>query len=83
MILSALSERDETAGICRDKDDNPDPDLRGTENIPLKQDIHTYFEREVKPHVPNAWIDESKTRIGYEIPFNRHYPMPQYAAEIG
>jgi type I restriction enzyme M protein len=57
-ILSALSERDEASEICRDKDGNPDPDseLRDTENVPLKEDIYTYFEREVKPHVPDAWI---------------------------
>lgn len=39
----------------------------------IKEDIHDYFEREVKPHVPDAWIDESKTKIGYEIPFTRHF----------
>jgi len=48
-------------------------DLRDTENVPLKEDIHTYFEREVRPHVPDAWIDEEKTKIGYEIPFTRHF----------
>lgn len=74
-ILSALSEKDETADICRDNKDNPEPDtdLRDTENVPLKEDIKEYFEREVKPHVPDAWIDESKTKIGYEIPFTRHF----------
>ncbi len=74
-ILSALSERDETADICVDSKGNPepDPDLRDTENVPLKEDIYEYFEREVKPHVPDAWIDESKTKIGYEIPFTRHF----------
>jgi len=74
-ILSALSEKDETADICVDSKGNPepDPDLRDTENVPLKEDIHEYFEREVKPHVPDAWIDETKTKIGYEIPFTRHF----------
>lgn len=74
-ILSALSERDETADICVDSKGNPEPDpeLRDTENVPLKEDIYEYFEREVKPHVPDAWIDESKTKIGYEIPFTRHF----------
>ncbi|PNT90335.1 type I restriction-modification system subunit M [Clostridium thermosuccinogenes] len=74
-ILSALSEKDETADICVDSKGNPEPDsdLRDTENVPLKEDIHEYFEREVKPHVPDAWIDESKTKIGYEIPFTRHF----------
>ena len=51
----------------------PDASLRDTENIPLKEDIQTYFEREVLPHVPDAWIDHSKTKVGYEIPFNRHF----------
>ncbi|MEK4264163.1 type I restriction-modification system subunit M [Paenibacillus sp. FSL L8-0499] len=74
-ILVALSEKDETADICRDNKGNPEPDsdLRDTENVPLKEDIHSYFEREVKPHVSDAWIDENKTKIGYEIPFTRHF----------
>ncbi|HLJ17684.1 MAG TPA: hypothetical protein VKV15_24520, partial [Bryobacteraceae bacterium] len=69
------SERDETAAVCLDADGNPEPDpeLRDTENVPLKEDIHDYFAREVKPHVPDAWIDEGKTKIGYEIPFTRHF----------
>jgi len=50
-----------------------DTSLRDTETIPLKEDIHEYFRREVLPHVPDAWIDESKTKIGYEIPFTRHF----------
>jgi type I restriction enzyme M protein len=70
-IVAALGERDETAEICRDR--HGEPDLRDTENVPLREDIHAYFEREVRPHVPDAWIDESKTKIGYEIPFNRHF----------
>ena len=41
--------------------------------MPLKEKIEDYFEREVLPHVPDAWIDESKTKIGYEIPLNRHF----------
>jgi type I restriction enzyme M protein len=74
-ILNALSERDETAEICKDKDGNPEPDsdLRDYENVPLKDDIDAYMQREVLPHVPDAWVDESKTRIGYEIPFTRHF----------
>lgn len=74
-VLGALGERDETAEICRDKHGNPelDPELRDTESVPLKEGIAEYFEREVLPHVPDAWIDESKTRIGYEIPLNRHF----------
>ena len=50
-----------------------DTSLRDTESVPLKEDIHEYFKREVLPHVPDAWIDESKTKIGYEIPFTRHF----------
>ena len=73
--LAACSERDDTADVCLDPSGNPEPDpeLRGTENVPLKEDIHEYFEREVKPHVPDAWIDEEKTKVGYEIPFTRHF----------
>ena len=51
----------------------PDPALRDFENVPLKDDIDAYFEREVHPHVPDAWMDRSKDRIGYEINFNRHF----------
>ena len=78
-ILEALSERDETADICRDSKGMPEADteLRDTENVPLKEDIDTYFKREVLPHVPDAWIDYSKTKIGYEIPFNRHFYVYQ------
>jgi len=75
-ILAALSEKDETADICvknKKCDVEADPDLRDTENVPLKEDIHDYFEYEVLPHVPDAWIDEEKTKIGYEIPFTRHF----------
>jgi type I restriction enzyme M protein len=74
-LLGALGERDETAEICRDRDGNPEPDpeLRDTESVPLKQGIAEYFQREVIPHVPDAWIDESKTKVGYEIPLNRHF----------
>lgn len=50
-----------------------DSGLRDTENVPLKDDIQAYFEREVLPHVPDAWIDHDKTKLGYEIPFNRHF----------
>jgi type I restriction enzyme M protein len=51
----------------------PDSKLRDTENVPLGEDIHAYFDREVLPHAPDAWIDESKSKVGYEIPFNRHF----------
>jgi type I restriction enzyme M protein len=62
-----------------------DSDLRDYENVPLAEDIHDYSAREVLPHVPDAWIDESKTKIGYEIPFTRHfyvYTPPRPLAEI-
>ncbi len=74
-VLGALGERDETAEICRDRDGNPEPDaeLRDTESVPLKDSIAEYFQREVLPHVPDAWIDASKTKVGYEIPLNRHF----------
>ena len=75
VVLSALGERDETAEICRDRNGNPEPapELRDTENVPLKESIQAYFEREVLPHVSDAWIDERKTKVGYEIPLNRHF----------
>jgi type I restriction enzyme M protein len=75
MILVALGERDETAVVCVDKHGKPesDPELRDTETVPLKQDIEAYFKREVLPHVPDAWVDKAKTKVGYEIPLNRHF----------
>jgi type I restriction enzyme M protein len=82
-IFSALSERDETAAICRDSDGNPEPDpeLRDTESVPLAEAVEAFFEREVMPHVPDAWIDTSKRDpkdgkiggVGYEINFNRYF----------
>jgi len=94
-ILAALSERDETAEICRDADGNPEPDpeLRDTENVPLGEDVQAFFEREVKPHVPDAWIntevrdakDKEIGKVGYEINFNRYfykYQPPRALDEI-
>ena len=74
-ILAGLSEKDETADICTDSKGNPepDPDLRDTEQIPFKEDIDEYIRREVLPYVPDAWVDERKTKKGYEIPFTRHF----------
>jgi type I restriction enzyme M protein len=63
----------------------PDADLRDTENVPLNEDVETYFKREVLPHAPDAWIDHEKTKVGYEIPFNRHFYVfkpPRPLAEI-
>ncbi|WP_018868505.1 MULTISPECIES: class I SAM-dependent DNA methyltransferase [unclassified Thioalkalivibrio] len=82
-VWNGLSERDPEADICTDKKGNPEPDsdLRDTENVPLGDDVFEYFEREVEPHVPDAWIDEDKRDeqdgeigvVGFEIPFNRHF----------
>lgn len=82
-VLNALSERDSEADICTDKKGAVEADagLRDYENVPLTEDIYEYFDREVKPHVPDAWIDESKRDeqdgevgiVGFEIPFNRHF----------
>ena len=98
-ILSALSERNDTAEICRDKQGRPEPDpeLRDTENVPLREDVETFFEREVKPHVSDAWIDTTRRDpqdgnvglVGYEINFNRYFyeyrpprPLEEIEADI-
>lgn len=98
-IYSALSERDETAEICRDADGKPEPDseLRDTENVPLSESIQIYFDREVKPHVPDAWINTAVVdqkdgkigKVGYEINFNRYFykyvpprPLEEIEADI-
>ncbi|BAP88350.1 uncharacterized protein E1O_12190 [Burkholderiales bacterium GJ-E10] len=63
----------------------PDTALRDTENVPLSEDVDDYFKREVLPHAPDAWIDHEKTKVGYEIPFNRHFYVfepPRELAEI-
>lgn len=86
-LWMGLSERDETAEPCRDKNGNLEPDtsLRDTENVPFPYGgstagadgreavIKVYVATEVLPHVPDAWVDESKTKVGYEIPFTRHF----------
>ncbi|MFY9973466.1 MAG: N-6 DNA methylase, partial [Chromatiaceae bacterium] len=77
-VLSALSERDETAEFCTVKGEpEPDTELRDYENVPLTEDIDAYMALEVLPHVPDAWVDHSKTKIGYEIPFTRHFYVYQ------
>jgi type I restriction enzyme M protein len=98
-IFEALSERDENAEICKDKDGKKEADsqLRDTENVPLKEDIYDYFEREVLPHVPDAWVDETVRdpkdgevgKVGYEINFNRYFykyepprPLEEIEADI-
>lgn len=79
--------RDAAGRIERDKKGQAKADaaLRDTENVPLSEDIGAYFEREVLPHVPDAWIDQSKSKVGYEIPFTRHfyvYTPPRALEEI-
>ena len=93
-LMSILSERDPEADICTTKGDpEADAGLRDSENVPLGESVHDYFQREVIPHVPDAWIDESKTDVqdgevgivGFEIPFNRHFYVfqpPRSLAEI-
>lgn len=98
-ILNALSEPNETAEICRDKDGNPEPDtqLRDTESVPLSESVETFFEREVLPYVPDAWIDQSRRDhkdrevgiVGCEINFNRYFyvyepprPLEEIEADI-
>ncbi|WP_341769750.1 class I SAM-dependent DNA methyltransferase [Agromyces protaetiae] len=79
--------RDETGEVVRDRKGNQKPDakLRDTENVPFTYGgnlagaegrdatVHAYFEAEVRPHVPDAWVDPAKTKVGYEIPFTRHF----------
>ena len=98
-VLSALSERNAEAEICRDREGRPEPDpeLRDTENVPLLEDVEAFFEREVKPHVPAAWIDPARRDpqdgevglVGYEINFNRYFyeyrpprPLEEIEADI-
>ena len=98
-ILSALSERDETAAVCRNRDGHPEPDpeLRDTESVPLAESVEAFFEREVTPHVPDAWIDTTRRDakdgqvglVGYEINFNRYFyrytpprPLEEIEADI-
>ncbi|KWV67388.1 type I restriction-modification system subunit M [Pseudomonas paracarnis] len=93
-LMSALSERDPEADMCMTKGQpEADAGLRDNENVPLGESVYDYFQREVIPHVPDAWIDESKTDaldgevgiVGFEIPFNRHFYVfkpPRPLAEI-
>jgi type I restriction enzyme M protein len=67
----------------------PDADLRDFENVPLNEDIGAYFQREVRPHLPDAWMDRSKDKVGYEISFNRYFykytpprPLPEIDEEL-
>lgn len=74
-LLAGLSEGDDTAPVIRDTKGNPvpDPDLRDTENVPLTEDIDDYIAREIAPHLEHFWVDRSKDKVGYEIPFTRHF----------
>jgi len=98
-IESALSEQDDEAEVCRDKkgDPEPDTDLRDYESVPLDRTVEEYFETEVLPYVPDAWIEETYTdeadgkvgRVGYEINFNRYFyeytpprPLEEIEADI-
>ncbi len=96
-IIKALSERDDSAEVCKDKKGNPEADsnLRDTERVPLDVDIDDYMSIEVLPHVPDAWVNESKAgcdktsgevgKVGYEINFNRYfytYTPPRPLEEI-
>lgn len=86
-LWAAVSVADPEGELQTDRKGNPlpDPDLRDNENVPLGEPIDEYLAREVLPHVPDAWVDESKTKTGYEIPFTRHfyvYTPPRPLAEI-
>ena len=74
-ILDGLSEHSEKAEVIKDGQGNPkaDTDLRDYERVPLNEGVEEYFEREVVPFVPNAWVDKTKTKIGYEINFTRYF----------
>jgi type I restriction enzyme M protein len=88
-------QRDENGGVVRATRGKakgkpvPDTALRDTENVPLDEDVEAYFRREVLPHAPDAWIDHDRTKVGYEIPFNRHFyvfkpprPLEEIDAEL-
>ncbi len=91
LLVSHLTEQDDAAEVCKTKGEpEANSDLRDNENVPLGEDIHEYLKREVLPHVPDAWIDTSKTDpldgqvgiVGYEIPFNRHFYQYQPPREL-
>ena len=91
-ILTAMSWKDESAlPVVKKQEQNgtvvyeADPDLRDSENVPLRDEIQVYFEREVLPYVPDAWIDPEKTVKGYSISFTRYfytYTPPRDVEEI-
>jgi len=86
-ILTAAAQPDPDAPIITNRKGQPlpDPDLRDNENVPLTESVDAYLICEVLPHVPDAWVDETKTKTGYEIPFTRHfytYTPPRPVVEI-
>lgn len=90
-ITTHQPERNENGNIVTDKKGNrkSDKDLKDSENVPMSEDIDTYFEREVKPFALDAWYDKNKMKVGYEIPFNKYFyqyeelrPLDQIAADI-
>ena len=86
-LVGVFGTRSDAAEVCLDSKERiePDSDARDTENVPLCEEVGSYFEREVKPFAPEAWIDQSKERIGYEIPFTRYffkYAPPRPLVEI-
>ncbi|MEV8309940.1 class I SAM-dependent DNA methyltransferase [Streptomyces flavidovirens] len=86
-VRDTVGVRDPEGEIQMLKGGGPEPDteLRDYENVPLEEDVEAYLKREVLPHVPDAWIDHAKTKVGYEIPFTRHfyvYEPPRPLAEI-
>ncbi|MFF3244251.1 N-6 DNA methylase [Streptomyces sp. NPDC002870] len=85
-VRDAVGVRDPKGEVQKIKGaPEPDADLRDFENVPLGEDVEDYLKREVLPHVPEAWIDHTKTKIGYEIPFTRHfyvYEPPRPLSEI-
>lgn len=85
-IVVERPERDANGEIVQKKGKPvPDANLRDTENVPLTEDIATYFAREVLPYAPDAWIDEKKTKLGYEIPMTRYfyeYKQPEKSEDI-
>lgn len=74
-LVKHFAERDDEAPIVTDKKGKacPDPDLRDTENVPLTESIGEYVKREIEPHLCEFWVDRSKDKVGYEIPFTRHF----------
>ena len=85
-IVVERPQRDEAGNILLKRGKPvPDASLRDTENVPLTQDIDAYFAREVLPYAPDAWIDHSKTKVGYEIPMTRYfyeYQAPEAVEDI-